>query len=358
MGGATWCISESGACGPTFTFPDITVGFVAIFVSGPVERGVFAESKHNNRELNMWSYTKLALDLLAECVAEAALTSVPNVLACVPALIDAKEDRYGGIEATVRDEVAAMMPCSVRFGAELHRNLEAWQVAGKRGIWLRIPEVAGSLIGAACRAGFQFHHAKPGYAQLTRWLPKDEPNPLPLYGFTQIGVGGVVVNSKDEVLMVKERVSPMPHFQGSWKLPGGLADPAEDFADAVCREVSEETGVEGSLLGVVSMRHSHGFRFGQGDLYVLVKMRADKDHEEIKVDPTELLDAQWMSQSRIESLVAEQDGPLDGKVSANNWKMINNALVGSLIIGTAMPASRGPKPSMLYTVPPQPKCAI
>ena len=37
-------------------------------------------------------------------------------------------------------------------------------------------------------AGFAFHHAKPGYVLLTRWLPTDQPSPLPRYGFTQIGV--------------------------------------------------------------------------------------------------------------------------------------------------------------------------
>ena len=40
---------------------------------------------------------------------------------------------------------------------------------------------------------------------------------------------------------------------------------------------------------------------------------------------------------------------LDGKVSANNWKMINNALTGTLITGTEMSSSRGGKPSMIYT---------
>ena len=59
----------------------------------------------------------------------------------------------------------------------------------------------------------------------------------------RVQVGGVVVNSLDEVLMVQERVSPLPLFQGSWKLPGGLADPGEDFATTVRREVIEETGV-------------------------------------------------------------------------------------------------------------------
>merc|ERR1712226_893348 len=110
----------------------------------------------------------------------------------------------------------------------------------------------------------------------------------PSYAFTQIGVGGVVLNSKNEVLMIVEKVSPLPQFQGSWKLPGGLADPGEDFTTTVLREVREETGVSGTLEGVVSLRHSHGFRFGQADIYVLVKVRANADAEEIQLCQKEL----------------------------------------------------------------------
>ena len=198
--------------------------------------------------------------------------------------------------------------------------------------------------------GFKFHHAKPGYALLTRWLPST-PSPLPVYGFTQIGVGGVVVNAAGHVLMVVERVSPMAQMQGQWKLPGGLADPGEDFADTVAREVREETGVRAALEGVVSLRHSHGYRFGQGDIYVVVKLRAES--EDITVDTRELLDAKWMSREEISALVTDPAGGvlLDGKVSCNNWKMIDTALSGALISGAALPTSRPGVTTMLYTAP-------
>ena len=80
---------------------------------------------------------------------------------------------------------------------------------------------------------------------------------------SSLPTGGVVVNSKGEVLMVVEKFSPAAAYQGCWKLPGGLADPGEHFVDTVAREVREETGVVGELSGVVSLRHSHNFRFGQ-----------------------------------------------------------------------------------------------
>eukprot|EP00930_Biecheleria_cincta_P085272 TRINITY_DN74671_c0_g1_i1.p1 TRINITY_DN74671_c0_g1~~TRINITY_DN74671_c0_g1_i1.p1 ORF type:complete len:460 (+),score=64.09 TRINITY_DN74671_c0_g1_i1:66-1445(+) len=342
--GATWCICESGACGPTFNYSDITAGFTAIFVTGPVERGILVQSDSNDREANMWMFAKAALDLLAACVKEAAATKAE---ASVETLLSTREDRYGGVEVEVTG-FETSTPVRL-FALELRQGLESWIAKGKKGIWLKVPLQAASCVGSAVTQGFQFHHAKQDYVLLTRWLP-DTPSSLPKYSFTQIGVGGIVLNSKGEVLMVQERVSPIPQFQGSWKLPGGLADPGEDFAETVAREVQEETGVTGSLSGVVSIRHSHGFRFSQGDIYVVVKMQATT--EEITLDPHELLDAQWMSAEVIESLVADPStDSLDGKVSANNWNVISNALHGSLIEGTVIPNSRGGKPSMLYTAP-------
>jgi len=258
-------------------------------------------------------------------------------------LLVPREDRYGGVEVDVPEAVDGAAVAA--FEADLRQGLAEWQAAGKGGVWLKVPLSSASCVGVAARLGFVFHHAKQEYVLLTRWL-KDTPSPLPQYGFTQIGVGGVVVNSRSEVLMVQERVSPLPKFQGSWKLPGGLADPGEHFAETVAREVQEETGITGTLEGLVSLRHSHGFRFGQGDLYVVVKLRAT--NEDIALSE-ELLRAEWMSREKIKSLVAEVGEPLDQKVTPNNWAIISNALDGALIRGTEQPNSRGGRNSLFYT---------
>ena len=52
--------------------------------------------------------------------------------------------------------------------------------------------------------------------------------------------------------MVKERFG-----LGSWKLPGGHADPGEDIDTAAIREVKEETGISTKSLGIISLRHMH-----------------------------------------------------------------------------------------------------
>ena len=76
-------------------------------------------------------------------------------------------------------------------------------------------------------------------------------------------------------------------------------------------------------------------------------MRLRATQEKITLVDDELQAAEWMSPERIEKLVeTDHTKPYAGKVSATNWKMINNALTGKLITGTEMPSSRGP--TMLY----------
>lgn len=233
------------------------------------------------------------------------------------------------------------------FARELRERLAGYVAAEKRGVWLRLPMRAHRYVSAAASAGFRYHHATDEYVQLTRWLPAT-PSPLPRYAFTLVGVGGVLVSAKGEVLLVQERVSPSARMQGAWKLPGGLAEPGEEFAATVVREVMEETGVAAELDGVVSLRHSHGRRFGQGDLYVVVRLRATS--EAIRVDAGELLDARWMSVGEIEARKERPEDkgqPLDGKVSLANWEMIQTALSGKLIEGVSVPNSKG-EATMLY----------
>ena len=41
--------------------------------------------------------------------------------------------------------------------------------------------------GKFFQLGFEIHHAKPEYIQLTHWLPTSEPNMLPRYASNYIG---------------------------------------------------------------------------------------------------------------------------------------------------------------------------
>lgn len=66
----------------------------------------------------------------------------------------------------------------------------------------------------------------------------------------QICVGGIAIDD-DRILLVKRGRSP---GEGQWSVPGGRVEPGEMLAEAVVREVAEETGLEavcGEMVGLV-----------------------------------------------------------------------------------------------------------
>ncbi len=68
--GTTWGLSETGASGPTGNRYGDAAGHACIAVAGPVERVLTVETGDFDREANMWTFAKAALDLLERCVAE------------------------------------------------------------------------------------------------------------------------------------------------------------------------------------------------------------------------------------------------------------------------------------------------
>ena len=67
----TWGLSETGASGPTGNRYGDAAGHTCIAVVGPVERAITLETASPDREANMWTFAKAALDLLEQCVQEA-----------------------------------------------------------------------------------------------------------------------------------------------------------------------------------------------------------------------------------------------------------------------------------------------
>ncbi|MDH3300201.1 MAG: NUDIX hydrolase [Acidimicrobiia bacterium] len=82
-----------------------------------------------------------------------------------------------------------------------------------------------------------------------------------------LAVGAVV--AVDHHLLLVTRANPPA--RGQWTIPGGRVEPGESLADAVVREVAEETGLDvecGPLVGWVE-------RIGTGFHFVIFDFRAD-----------------------------------------------------------------------------------
>lgn len=73
-------------------------------------------------------------------------------------------------------------------------------------------------------------------------------------GGPTVAVAAVVVDGDDIVLVRRSR----PPNEGCWALPGGRVETGETLAEALVREVAEETGLEGlcgELMAVSEVIH-------------------------------------------------------------------------------------------------------
>ncbi len=78
-------------------------------------------------------------------------------------------------------------------------------------------------------------------------------------------VGGVLHDDAGRLLLVLRARAPAA---GTWSLPGGRVEPGESDAEAVLRELQEETGLEvaaGALVGRVAREGPGGSRYDIND---------------------------------------------------------------------------------------------
>ena len=200
-----------------------------------------------------------------------------------------EEGRFGGANVILGMEA---VNCLDTFKSQFDNVMAEIREAKRRGVFLKVPIPLASIIPLAAEHGFRFHHAEGDVAMLLAWLPEEEPCPVPDFATHVVGLGGMVINSQQEVLCIKEKNAPAATSQGSWKLPGGLIDLGEELADGVTREVREETGVLSTFVSVLAARHQHGAAFGRDDLYVVSLLRPETT--EITIDKNEVSEAAWL----------------------------------------------------------------
>jgi 8-oxo-dGTP diphosphatase len=75
-----------------------------------------------------------------------------------------------------------------------------------------------------------------------------------------IGVGGVLFNKYQQVLLIKRN---QPPAQGLWSIPGGKLEPGESMVEACRREFYEETNLDIEVKHIVAVveRRLEGFHY-------------------------------------------------------------------------------------------------
>ena len=104
-------------------------------------------------------------------------------------------------------------------------------------------------------------------------------------------VGGVIERD-GKYLLVQEA---QEKCRGKWNTPAGHLDPNETIFEGAKREIREESGYEVELTGLANI----GNRVLPDNEFVGIIFSAKITGGELKLDPSEILDAKWFTYDEI-----------------------------------------------------------
>jgi len=199
-------------------------------------------------------------------------------------MLTIKKDLYNGLIIDTK----SIPLCVSEFSNSLQLLLKTSKNEQISLLWLDLTSTQHEHISVALSLGFEFHNCEAKRTTLTFQVTKDAYIPVP--PTHTIGVGAVVINNNNEILLVRDRIHTAHSI---YKLPGGMLEHAQSLEDGVVREVWEETGVKTKLLKMVSLLNSHPYRFNKSNMYIVFHLEAQSFEIDI-VDTHEIEKALWM----------------------------------------------------------------
>ena len=130
----------------------------------------------------------------------------------------------------------------------------------------------------------------------------------------RIGVGIVVLNSKNKVLVAKRRDNPI----NKWQMPQGGVDEGEKLIDAMYRELLEETSISNIeilkeldyWLEYILPKHLLGIIWkgkyrGQKQKWFIVKFTGTEDEINLQTENPEFIEWKWVDISELTDVVVD-----------------------------------------------------
>ncbi|AWF80399.1 hypothetical protein BTJ40_06015 [Microbulbifer sp. A4B17] len=172
-----------------------------------------------------------------------------------------------------------------QFLIELVATIEVSRVNKRKLIWVTLQDALTRFIPIFLKHGFTFHSCRDS---ATRLVLKLQGNAyVPFSPTHTVGVGGFVYCDGQLLCVQGHNTSSSP------KLPGGTVDLGEKIADAVIREVYEETGVSCEFSSVLGFATRFPTNYGYTDIYFVCELTALSRDISI-TDTEEIKHASWV----------------------------------------------------------------
>ena len=199
-------------------------------------------------------------------------------------MLKTEEDLYNGLIV----QVESIPLSSDIFKTSLMELQKSAQEKEKNLLWIDLTTKHNEHIAIALELGFEFHNCEAKRTTLTYRVKEDAY--IPVAPSHTIGVGAVVINKKNELLMVRDRIHTA---KSPYKLPGGMVEHADTLRDGVEREVWEETGIKAKIIKMVSLLNSFPYRFNKSNMYIVFHLEALSTDINV-IDTDEIEEAIWM----------------------------------------------------------------
>jgi mutator protein MutT len=109
-----------------------------------------------------------------------------------------------------------------------------------------------------------------------------------------IGVGGILFNHRNEVLLIKR---DKPPAKGLWSIPGGKLEAGESMVEACKREIKEETGLDTEVKQIVAIVERRIENFHYVIIDFLAQLQDQKSSE--PVAQSDVSEAKWVDMEAI-----------------------------------------------------------